>query len=482
MVPNNQSVRATVFKSNMAAPQAKQLYDDQFSDLYGEDIISPPYNIIELKTIAEYSTILQQCIDAYRVNITGFGFDVEYTFDINSSDVAPVKKKQAEKNWTKLESFYKCLHFDESAETILGYAIEDREKTGNGFMEVLRDGSGKPAGIEYLDVKNMRVCGVTDPVEVTFSYEENGTSKTIKRQKRFRKYVQLQNGRKVFFKEYGDPRIMDMRTGEYVNALSEQYKANEAIHLKIGSGTYGIPRWVGNIVNLYGARKAEELNFMYFKQGRHVPAAITVENGMLSETSYKELQDYMNDLEGVENAHKFLLIEAEGIAKEKDLHGGEDITPVSVEIKSLAEILQDDALFLEYDDKSRNKLRSAFRLPPLYTGEAQEYNKATADTARKITEEQVFQPERKTLVNKLNTLFLPELGIHDVQLTLKGPDFRDPLEIAKVLTPFITAGAVSPNDLRDLAGRVLGKTLEEWPEEFYSRPPLQAAQDQNAKK
>ena len=53
---------------------------------------------------------------------------------------------------------------------------------------------------------------------------------------------------------------------------------------------------------------------------------------------------------------------------------------------------------------------------------------------------------------------------------MKGPDFQDPLEIAKVLTPFITAGAVSPNDLRDLAGRVLGKTLEEWPEEEYNRP------------
>lgn len=476
---NNQNVRATVIKSKMAAPQARQMQEDQFADLYGEDIISPPYNLIELKTIAEYSTILQQCIDAYRVNITGFGFDVEYTFDVNSSDCSPDKKARAEKNWMKLESFYKCLHFDESAETILGYAIEDREKTGNGFLEVLRDGAGKPAGIEYLDVKHMRVCGVTDPVEVTFSYEENGSSKTIKRQKRFRKYVQMLNGRKVFFKEYGDPRMMDMRTGEYVKTLPEEYRANEAIHLKIGSGTYGIPRWVGNIVNLYGARKAEELNFMYFKQGRHVPAAITVENGMLSETSYKELQDYMNDLEGVENAHKFLLIEAEGIAKEKDLHGGEDITPVSVEIKSLAEILQDDALFLEYDDKSRNKLRSAFRLPPLYTGEAQEYNKATADTARKITEEQVFQPERKTLINKLNTLFLPELGLHDVQLALKGPDFRDPLEIAKVLTPFISAGAVSPNDLRDLAGRVLGKTLEEWPEEYYSRPVLQWKKEQS---
>lgn len=143
-----------------------------------------------------------------------------------------------------------------------------------------------------------------------------------------------------------------MRTGEYVSTLAEKHQANEVIHLKIGSGVYGVPRWVGNIVNLYGARKAEELNFMYFKQGRHVPAAITVENGMLSEASYRELQEYMNDLEGVENAHKFLLIEAEGIAKEKDLHGGEDITPVSVEIKSLAEILQNDALFLEYDEKA----------------------------------------------------------------------------------------------------------------------------------
>ncbi len=57
---------------------------------------------------------------------------------------------------------------------ILGYAIEDREKTGNGFMEVLRDGAGKPAGIEYLDVKYMRVCGAGEPVEVSFIYEENG--------------------------------------------------------------------------------------------------------------------------------------------------------------------------------------------------------------------------------------------------------------------------------------------------------------------
>ncbi|MCY8271295.1 phage portal protein [Bacillus sonorensis] len=464
-----QSVKATVFKANAPSETTKQIYEDQFT--YQEnDIIAPPYNLKELKSIAEYSTILQQCIHAYKTNILGFGFDVEYTFDINGDDVQSEKKQAAENDWTRLEEFIRYLHFDESAEIVVGYAIEDREKTGNGFLEVLRNGAGKPAGVEYLDVKNMRVCHYTEPIEVEFTFREHNEIKTMKRKKRFRKYVQMVDGKQVFFKEYGDPRIMNLRTGKYEANTPEELQANEVIHFKLGSGAYGVPRWIGHIVNLYGARKAEELNYMYFKQGRHIPAAITVENGMLSESSYQQLQEYMNDLEGTENAHKFLLLEVEGIPTEKGITGEEDVSSVKVDIKSLGEILQQDALFLEYDEKSRSKLRSAFRLPPLYTGEAHEYNKATADTARKITEEQVFQPERKIITGKLNNLFLSDLNIYHAQLTLKGPDFRDPMEIAKVLGPFINAGAVSPNDLRDLAGRVLGKTLEEWPEDEYSRP------------
>lgn len=464
------TVKARVFKAAPPNETTKQIYEDEFAEMYGENIIPPPYNLKELKHIAEYSTILQQCVDAYKTNIVGFGFEMKYSKDINSDEVDSAEKTAADKEWQQLEEFIKYIHFDESAETLLGFSIEDREKTGNGYIEVIRDGAGKPAGIEHMASEYVRVCSLSEPIEVPYNYFESGKLKKMERQKRFRKYVQIINGKRVFFKEYGDPRILNSETGEYDEKTPFEKQANEVVHFKIGSGAYGKPRWIGHIVNLYGARKAEELNFMYFKQGRHVPAAITIENGMLSEDSYKQLQDYMNGLEGVENAHKFLLLEAEGIAKGKNIQGDEEITPVKVEIKSLAEILQQDALFLEYDQKSRDKLRSAFRLPPLYTGEAQDYNKATADTARKITEEQVFQPERKLITGKLNALFLNDLEIHKVELQLKGPDFRDPIEIAKVLTPFINAGAVSPNDLRDLAGRILGKTLEEWPEEEYSRP------------
>ncbi|MGE1211470.1 phage portal protein [Bacillus pumilus] len=463
-------VRARVMKANVSET-TKQIYDDGFN-YEADDVIEPPYNIKELKQIAEYSTILQQCIDAYKTNILGFGLGIEYVFDFNAENAPEAKKSAAEKEWTRLEELVRYMNYDESAEVVLGYVIEDRERTGNGFLEVLRNGTGQPAGIEYLDAQHMRICKIGDPVEIDFKYTDHGQVKSLKRMKRFRKYVQKINTKKVFFKEYGDPRTMNSATGEYSDETPSNLVASEVIHFKIGSGTYGVPRWIGNIVNMYGARKAEELNYLYFKQGRHVPAAITVENGMLSEASYEQLQDYMNGIEGSDNAHKFLLLEVEGIPKKKkdEISNDEDPAPVKVEIKSLAEILQEDALFLEYDEKTRNKIRSSFRLPPIYTGESHDYNKATADTARKTTEEQVFQPERMIITGKLNTLFLPDLDLWHVRLILNGPDFRDPLEIAKVLTPFIQAGAVSPNDLRDLAGRILGKTLEEWPEEEYHRP------------
>ncbi len=448
------------------SPTTKQIHKDDFKTLYGSDILEPPYNLTELKLMGEYSSILQQCIDAYKTNIVGFGVESEYKLDINSEEIEQAVKEQAEKENTRLGEFIRYLNLDESPELILGYVIDDREKTGNGYIEIIRDGTRLPVGIEYADAQHMRVCKKTEPEEVEYKILENGVEKKVKRWKRFRRYVQMIDQEKVYFKEYGDPRIMNSATGKFDESTPENLRATEIYHFKIGSGTYGKPRWLGNLISLYGARKAEELNLMYFTNGRHIPAAITVSNGQLDDTSYNNLQTYMNDLSGTDNAHKFLLLEVQGIAEEKMTNGDEKITPAKVEIKSLAEVLQQDALFLEYDENTRQKIRSSFRLPPLYTGEAQEFSRATADTARKVTEEQVFQPERKTLARILNALFLEPLEFQYVKLSIKGADFHDPIEIAKVLSPFIQAHAVAPNDLRPLLGQVLGKKVEFLPEEY----------------
>jgi PBSX family phage portal protein len=479
-----QKVRAKVIKADSASTATKQIYDDPFNAMYDGEILEPLYNLQELKLIGEYSTILQQCVEAYRVNILGFGLVPKYRFDYNAKDTKDELKNKADQEWTRLDEFIQYLNYDEEAETILGYALEDREKMGNGYIEVLRDSLNRPSGIEYADGQYIRVCKRTVPEEVEYTLTENGQPRKIMRWRTFRKYVQMINGKKVYFKEYGDPRPMNLTTGKFDESTPENLQASELIHFKIGSGTYGVPRWVGHIVHQYGARKAEELNYLYFKQGRHIPAAVIVENGMLSADSEAQLQEYMNGLEGSDNAHKFLLLEAEGIEQGNVAAGEEKVTPVKVQIKSLAEILQQDALFLEYDEKSRDKLRSSFRLPPIYTGESKDYNKATADTARKITEEQVFEPERKIITGKLNTLFLPDLDLFHVEASLKGPNFGDPIETAKALSPLISAGAAVPNDLRDLLGELLGKELEALPDEYNVPFPvvmnsLQQAQQTN---
>ena len=468
--------RVRVIKADVSlTPATKQITkEDTFA--YTDDIIKPPYPPCELKQIGEYSSIMQQCIDAYKTNIIDFGFDVEYKIDINSEDIDSTVKEAAEKEYTLLGEFVRYLNLDKSPEEILAYVIEDREKTGNGYFEVIRDGENIPREIEYADAEFMRVGKKTDPTEAAYTITRDGVEESIEKQRRFRRYVQQIGEQKVWFKEFGDPRTMNSETGEFSEQTPEDKRATEIYHVKIGSGTYGIPRWIGNIVGVYGARKAEELNLFYFSNGRHIPAAITVSNGTLDDESYNALQSYMNDLQGVENAHKFLLLEAAGTTVETDIHGMEKHVPVKVEIKSLTEMLQKDALFLEYDDRTRQKIRSSFRLTPLYVGEAQEFSRATATEAKRVTEEQVFGPERRVLSRALNAMFLNPLGLKHVKLAIKGPEINDAEEIATVLGPFISAGAVAPNDLRDKLGRILGKKLDLFAEEFNI--PLQVMLNQ----
>ncbi|HDR5274842.1 TPA: phage portal protein [Bacillus thuringiensis] len=464
-------MRARVVNVSDVSATTKQIYDDPFEDSYGTTrIIRPPYNIKELKLVAENSSILQQCIEAFTTNIVSFGLSPDYSFDYRAAD--KLIQKKADEEWEKLRFFLKYLSFEEIPETILEWALADREKTGNGYLEVIRNGVGDPCSIEYMDCVVMRVTEFTDFVDIEVSVMEHNNPVTIQVPKRFRRFVQIQNDKKVFFKEYGDPRFMNRDTGEFTEMHNGKSEANEVIHLKNGPGAYGKPRYLGHLISIFGARKAEELNYFYFKNGRHVPAAVIVENGLLTKQSHEEIKQYMSGVQGVDNSHKFMLIEAEGIETEK-YTGEENVQPVKVQIKSLADMLQQDALFLEYDTKTRDKLRSSFRLPPLYTGESQDYNKATAQTAKQVTEEQVFGPQRNIIAGKLTTLFCQSLELHYVSIVLKGPSTSDPVEKAKALIPLINAGTITPNDPRDLAGEILGKELEPLTFEGANEKPFQ---------
>lgn len=480
----NSKVKATVYKSEddglhpvlkaqndklkqTSVQKSESGESKSISEFQLEDIIAPPYDFSSLQLLCEQSSILQQCIDAYKINITGFGLESVIKEDLSNS--SEEMKVAYEKERSKLKDYLNYINLETPIEEVLEYVIDDLEKTGNAYIEVLRSDDNEISTFEHLPSENMRLCKKDkSAIEVTREIEIDGKVKKKTTMRKFRRYVQVINTNKVYFKEYGHPDDLDYKTGDYGENLDHEKKASEVLHFKIGNGTYGKPRWIGNVVSVVGARKAEELNYLYFKNGRHLPAAITVSNGMLDDESRAALEGYMNNAKGVENAHQFLLLEAMGDSTE-NAHGEEEKTNAKIDIKDLAQIIQQDALFMDYDEDTRKKIRSSFRLPPLYTGESQEYNRATSDTARQITEEQVFQPERIKIARRLNAVLLPELEIKSAKLAFKDADFRNPMEISKAIKPFIDAGAVGPNDLRGLLGELLGSKLEQWEEE-YNRP------------
>lgn len=457
----------------LKAEGATAISEDPYAHMYAEEgIIEPDYPFKELLKMVEYSTILQQCIDAYKRNIPGFGAEIQYTLDVKET---PEMIAQ----YDALKEIMEFFNFDKSFEDVWADAIEHREKCGNGFIEIIRDGRGLPAGGENVDPTYMRVTTLTEPIDVKYErFNKDGQKISYTRKKRFRRYVQIVGTEKVWFKQFGDPRFMNKETGEFTSSHNGDLEANEIIHLKIGDGPYGVPRWIGQLIHMYGARKAEELNYNYFDNGRHTPAAVIVSNGMLTEESLQQLQAYANEVKGVDNAHKFLILEAEGL--EDGILPGEDRQGVKVDIKPLAEILQQDALFLDYDEKSREKVQSAFRLPDLYVGRSKDFNRATADTAREVTEEQVFEPERNSLEFIINNILFQEHELNLVKIRFKSPEISNATDQAALLTVLNNIGSVSPNDTRDLVGKIVGKDLDPFDDEMANVPLLLQKQIQSA--
>lgn len=418
--------------------------------------LTPPYDISALRSISESSNILRQCIDAYAHNITGFGIGLRYKTD--DSDETPQMKAE----WAIQEKLMNELNLERPAKEVVEEVIHHVEECGNGYFEVIRNGKGEVVGIDSIKPEYMTATKLN---RVTMP---DGTIR------KFRYYVfrdslndSGRDGNGLWFKSFEDPTPLNSD-----GSIAKEGKgtSTEVIHMKIGdfADPYGTPRYIGPLIKMLGARKADELNFNYFVNGRHMPLAIVLENAQLTKESEATLQNYSDDLNGESSQHKFLLLEAEKVDSSNSMFDDEKIKP-SVKIEKLADVLQKDALFLEYDARATESVLSAFRLPPVYVGMSSDYNRATVETAKELTEEQVFQPRREGYEWRLNDLF-SEYEFKHVELYLKSPNLSNMEDIKNILDPAIQANAVAPNDLRDLLSKTLNKPLAQFEGEKYNYP------------
>ena len=429
------------------------------------EFVSPPYPLIGLKNLVDNSNILPQCIAAYKNNIAGFGIGIRYKNDDGT------ETQEMKKEWDAAQEVIDLLCVDMDTKEVFEDAIDGRETYGISYLEVMRNPAGEVNQISYIrDIPSVQKTYPLDPAQMT-EYIYKG--KRVKRPRRFCKYRQQVGGNTVYFKEFGDPRVMDNRSGEYTetgpdgDALPVQFQANEIIDFTIGTDLYGQVRWMGQILGIDGSRSAESLNNRYFKEGRHTPLMICVNGGTLTDDSYTKLRQYMNEIKGEKGQHGFLVLEVENTDNKAEF---EESQKPNIEVKDLASILQKDELFQDYIENNRKRVQSAFRLPDLYTGYTTDFNRSTAQTAVEVTEEQVFQPERKSLAWAINNRLLNGYGFQYVEAYFLEPDISNPDDLFKILSVAERAGGLTPNKARAIVAEAMGETVENYEGEWGDTP------------
>ena len=385
--------------------------EDEFNSFYvgtntearGE-VIKPPYDLTLLERMETENNALGPCVDAMETNIDGTG----YAIDPMGGD-APTPEQ--EKAIEDIEAFFDEPWPGMSFTTMRRKIRRDLERTGNGYLEILRNAKGEIVFVRTTDARTIRLVKLDAAVPVKKKIKRRGKEFEATVYLRERRFAQVINSKLVYFKELGATRDLDKDTGKWAvkgTGFNMQKRATELLHFivkKDNTTPYGVPRWINQTPSVLGSRKAEEHNLEFFDRGGIPPLLVMVQGGSVAAKSVEALDNVLNaSAQGVNAA----VVEVYG---QGSLDKGE--SPVKVTVERFGSERQNDSMFESYDEKAEARIRSAFRLPPLFVGRADSYNFATAFASYTVAEAQVFQPERMEFDEIVNIRIMPEIGGED---------------------------------------------------------------------
>lgn len=457
--------------ADVLARRAVEWEEDPFTTFYrGGILAAPPYSFEALYRVYEQSDVLQACIEAIQQNVDGFGFQMQFRGD----DLKQQTSEEAQRQLRLTEDFFRHANDEQSWMTIRKKMRLDYEVIGNGAFEVVRNLAGQVAMVYYMPFKQVRLAAKAgDPITIQVKVPRNGKLVFLKVQKYFRKYAQLSelSGQTLrWFKSFGDPRVLNAITGEFVKTGEKPPKlaASEVLHFRrsCGASLYGIPKWVGVALDVVGRRSSQFVNYDLFESQGIPPMVITVSGGTLTDDSIEELETMIRGMRGTTKWNRVALLESNPESK-----GLEDSGNAKIEIKNLAEYRKEDQMFTKYLEETENTIRQRFRLPPLYTGGTDSFTHATAIEARRAAEEQVFVPERLEFDETVNNrIVVTELGVTLWEYKTKGPRIVGADEISSAVETFSDAGAFSINHAIEMANESFGMQMSKFSESWADFP------------
>lgn len=441
--------------------------EDQFATFYSSNQLAvPPYAFPRLYTIYEESDILQACVEAMKQNVDGFGYSLNFLGD----DLGERDNPQVQKEFVTLSDFFDRINEGQSFTSARKDFREDYEVLGIGGFECVRNKKKELNLMYYAPFRNIRISSqLTEPVDVDYKLRRGGEIVPIKIKRRFRRFAQISNtthNKIRWFKQLGDPRVMNYETGKFEETTKKRATEIFAIKHSFGGMLYGMPRWICCVLDVIGRRSASFVNYDMFNNQGIPPILISLIGGSMTEESVEALRDMILGLRGLQEWNKIAVIEIE-----PETVGLDDRGKADLKIHDLANIRKEDLMFGEYRKGAANDVRQRFRLPPVYSGGTSDYTYASARVSQTVAEEQIFIPERVEFDEDIDiSIIWNEFGIYKWKFHSKGPQIVGSKEISSGIGAFTRAGALSVNNGIDLINRSFGMTISKRKEPWAELP------------
>lgn len=446
-----------------------------------------------LAMMVEQSSILPQCIAAYKEGIHGYGWMLKPRHDLSSPQVADdyrfqlereegtMSDEQFEEHLKQLErdmrsEYHQILDFFDSLAIVddepstmdaLGRRTrDDMVSLGESFWEILQDEEGNVVRIVFVPATNVRISKPGELVEVE-EFDNDGMFgyKTYTRERRFRRY---KLGR-FWYKEFGDKRVLSRTSGVFYESAEDMVEEESAhgqevpkpatcmLHWKYPSrlSVHGSPPWIGFWPGVQGQRESEETNLLFFKNNAVPPLLIFVRGGTLSSNSAKRLESLIEERQQSKGFYDPMIIEAVPFGKAGP--GGRK-TPIEIEVVPMTKEMTKDATFSEYMRHNPELLGELLRVPPIMRGRMKDFNRSTAFAAHRVFEQSVAQPARVYYDFRLNVLFVRGKFSYWLFCT-KQPDTTDSEVQSDMLVAQVKESIVTIDEARRIATSIWNTDL-----------------------
>lgn len=417
-------------------------------DIADPNAVAVPYSKEEFARQQQRDPRIRKLLRVRARAVVGLGW---YFESMNNTEESPRGDPPAVLN-ERADFTRRLMAINENAAfSALAECVElDRAATGDGYLEVRRD-LGKSEDEDEAAAwmgqvrKLYHVPGTT--IRIVLDKDEPTG---------FRGYVQRrttwQVGKKVYFKCYGEGRVMHKETGAWADDdLPLGKRATELLHFKNhdpGSDWYGTPEFYA-ASNFAGLGMLASMRL--FSLVRNSPGwALLLKTQGLHTTQWEAVsKDIDSNNHGLYSAGGVLRVNLPRTPGAK-AGAGDGST-----IQNLGSWMGEAEPLLKIIAECREVLRDSSGFSEIYTGGSAALSRASAQTSRQITTEMEIEPLIRRFEDAINATIMRSWGARFVTFRIRRPKMTDAAQESQIIARLAANGALSVNQILAQLNRLL---------------------------